>query len=82
MKRSDIKNNTIYLIIFCVVAFALIWILKKNPEKEKDIVAGPKGVLWSDTLSNAASDIAALKKMDSEIEYFRSKWELKGCRSL
>ncbi len=78
MKRSDIKNNTIYLIIFCVVAFALIWILKKNPEKEKDIVAGPKGVLWSDTLSNAASDIAALKKMDSEIEYFRSKWELKG----
>lgn len=78
MKRSDIRNNTIYLIVFSIAAFFLIWIFRKTPERADFQTAKERGVAWSDTLSNKASDIPALAQMDSEIERFRNKWEIKG----
>lgn len=78
MKRSDIRNNTIYLIVFSIAAFFLIWIFRKTPEATDSPAAKERGVAWSDTLSNKASDIPALAQMDSEIERFRNKWEIKG----
>lgn len=78
MKRSDIRNNTIYLIVFSIAAFFLIWIFRKTPERADFQTAKERGVVWSDTLSNKASDIPALAQMDSEIERFRNKWEIKG----
>lgn len=80
MKRSDIKTGTIGIICFAVVAFILMVLFSKNnglftgsEEKEEAI-----STLWSDTLTNAASDLADLAPMDREIENFMHRFNIRG----
>lgn len=79
MRRSDIKRHTIYLMAFCVIIFILICIFTRHKIESYRITDNNRsGVVWSDTLSNSASNLSSLKPMDSEIERFRDKWEIKG----
>lgn len=81
MRKSDIKKNTFIIAGFAVLIFILIHIIASFPAKEdKEIITKTdhEGILWSDTLSNKSSDIAATKKMDSEIQQFMNRWDIKG----
>ncbi len=80
MKRRDIKNTTIYIIIFCVLSFILIIILAPKSVRNQSAsrTADGKKILWSDTISNSSSDINELKDMENEILRFMSKWDIKG----
>lgn len=82
MKRSDIKKGTFLLLFFSVAVFAaihIIYAVNIGRLTEKTIPqAEGEGILWSDTLSNKSSDIAALKPMDEEVSRFIGKWEIKG----
>lgn len=79
MKKKDIKNSTIYIMIFTVVAFAAILLLRPTAGKqghEKNRAAAGAG--WSDTLTNRASNCELLYPMEKEIQRFMSRWNLKG----
>lgn len=80
MKRSDIRNSTIILILFTITAFTLIMVFYKIPSFDKFITKEEPGeqILWSDTLTNKSSNWAPLAKMDRNIENFMQKWEIKG----
>lgn len=78
MKRSDIRNNTIALMCFTIVAFIAIMVFRRLPESGIQSNKDTNKVLWSDTLGNSSSDITALTGMDREIERFKDKWEVKG----
>ncbi len=82
MKKSDVRKGTLLLIAFSIIVFVLIHTLYAfGPvwgEKKDNIAEEFSRVSWSDTLSNNMSDIPALRSMDSEIERFINKWEIKG----
>lgn len=82
MKKSDVRKGTLLLIAFSIIVFVLIHTLYAfSPvcgEKKDNIAEEFSHVAWSDTLSNNMSDIPALRSMDSEIERFINKWEIKG----
>ncbi|MBD5357670.1 MAG: beta-lactamase family protein [Bacteroides sp.] len=83
MRKSDIRNTTLYIAGFAILTFIIIHIIAsraagKEDEQEEAIAANHEGIIWSDTLSNNSSDIAATKKMDSEINQFMGRWDLKG----
>lgn len=81
MKRADIKKGTSILIVFCLVVFSLIHIIYAlRYSGGSRTIAEPdrQGTVWSDTLTNAASDVDTLRLMDSEIGRFMQKWEIKG----
>jgi len=63
---------------FVVIAFIFICIFSKPPEKDIKGAASRPVVAWSDTLNNDLSEYVNLKAMDSEIDRFRNKWEIKG----
>lgn len=82
MKKSDVRKGTLLLIAFSIIVFVLIHTLYAfGPvwgETKDNIAEEFSRVSWSDTLSNNMSDIPALRSMDSEIERFINKWEIKG----
>lgn len=82
MKRSDIRKGTMVLIAFSLLVFIIIHIIYAlrdwSVQEQKEWTSGKTEPVWSDTLSNRASGIAALAGMDSEIERFMNKWEIKG----
>lgn len=82
MKRSDIRKGTIGLLGFAIFAFTVIHVIYScrragdEPGNEEDEESAM--VVWSDTLTNRSSEIAALNPLDRDIEYFMQKWEIKG----
>lgn len=80
VKRKDIKNTTIYIIGFTILAFALICILRPGKEsvKNETNAAGEREKGWIDTLSNKSSDYEPLYPMEKDVERFMSKWDIKG----
>lgn len=81
MRKSDIKKNTLLIAGFAVLVFILIHIIASFPAKEEkgDITeTDHEGIIWSDTLSNKSSELAATQKMDSEIRQFMGRWDIKG----
>lgn len=64
---------------FCVVAFVAICLLSiRNCNKTDEETPVAKGPAWSDTISNSASDAESLKPMESDIERFMARWNIKG----
>lgn len=81
MRKSDIKKHTLIIITFAVLAFIVIHIIALRHDSSSTLplsTAAHKGIVWSDTLSNKSSEIAATGKMDSEIEQFMARWDIKG----
>ena len=82
MKKSDVRKGTLLLIAFSIIVFVFIHILyafvPAVGEKKETVAEEISRVAWSDTLANDMSDIPALRSMDSEIERFINKWEIKG----
>lgn len=79
VKRKNIKDSTIYIIVFCVVAFAAICIFRPREKgEEKKTAIATVGDTWIDTLTNKSSDFEPLFPMENEIERFMSKWDIKG----
>ncbi|MDE6559978.1 MAG: beta-lactamase family protein [Muribaculaceae bacterium] len=82
MKKKDIKRGMgiIFLcaVVSTVVVFTLAFQREKATEKEKaEVVAVPMSE-WSAALTNELSDCPDLDKMDSEIERFIGRWNIKG----
>ena len=81
MRKSDIKKNTIFIAGFAVLAFIVIHIIASradNSLSETTEEPDHEGIIWSDTLANSLSETPATRKMDSEIERFMARWNLKG----
>lgn len=81
MKRKDIKNATIGIIISCIIIFIIIIILPYffgKKETSTEPVASTQPTIWSDTLSNKASEREDLEPMNRDIAKFMDKWELRG----
>lgn len=79
MKKSDIRNGTLIIMAFTMVCFtAILFFADRN---ESVVISKPVDQTissWIDTLTNKSSHYPPLNSMDSRIERFRSKWELKG----
>lgn len=81
MRKSDIKKNTVFIAGFAILAFILIHIIafhSSNDQSDGVTAAISDKVIWSDTLTNNASELNATRKMDSEIRQFMGRWDLKG----
>ncbi|MDE7419623.1 MAG: beta-lactamase family protein [Muribaculaceae bacterium] len=82
MKRNDIKRgiSIVFLtaVACTVIVFALAYMHQKQPEIETAEIAKITNINWLDSLSNERSDYPPLSKMDSEIERFIGKWNIKG----
>ena len=80
MKRKNIKDSTIYIIGFCIAAFAAICIFRPvhKAAKEKAEADSVIGTRWIDTLCNNSSDYEPLYPMEKDVERFMSKWDIKG----
>lgn len=79
MKRDNIKNTTIYIIVFCIVIFLIMWIFTPSRDAvEPSEEEGNPGIRWSDTISNKASVFIDADAMDRDVERFMSRWNIKG----
>ncbi len=81
MKRKDIKNSTIGIIISCVLIFIILNIfsfVRSYDREQKSIAENRIGNQWSDTISDRSSNSPLLQPMDKEIERFMQRWELRG----
>ena len=80
VKRKNIKDSTIYIIGFCIAAFAAIYIFRPvhKAAKEKAEADSVTGTRWIDTLCNNSSDYEPLYPMEKDVERFMSKWDIKG----
>ncbi len=83
MRRNDIKRGISIIFLCATLCTAVIFMVAFSRQKEtqKDI---KKETLissashWMDSLTNQVSDYPALSKMDSEIERFIGRWNIKG----
>lgn len=80
MKKKDIRNGTLIIMAFTMVCFISMFLLasrgKETEASSKPLNADASS--WIDTLTNRSSYYPPLNSLDSRIERFRSKWELKG----
>lgn len=81
MTRKDIRKGTglVFLIaVVCsIVVFTLAFMRKGKQEVTADMQSGLSPD-WSDRLTNELSDYPGLHRMDSEIERFIGRWNIKG----
>lgn len=82
MRRNDIKRG-IGIIFLCAVActvvvFVSAYIRQGKPDEKIAEVKKKPLYNWLDSLTNERSDDPQLAKMDSEIERFIGKWNIKG----
>ena len=81
-RRRRIRYDRILLTLAIIVGFVylLCWACSERAADteapEVDVVYD--GIVWSDTLTNAASKVPALARMDRDIERFRARWGLEG----
>ncbi len=83
MKKSDIRRGTMWTIGFAALAYigitVMLWVRQPGgPAGESAAVQGDGAPAWSDTLTNALSDIPSLRGMDAEIDRFMGRWNIKG----
>lgn len=80
MRKSDIRKTTIYIILFCIAAFAAMALYSslRTGESEKHVNRERRGKQWSDTISNKASNHPPLEPMEQEIMRFMSRWNIRG----
>lgn len=79
VKRKNIKDSTIYIIVFCVVAFAAMCIVRACRKQKTGVVTAEKHTpTWVDSLRNEDSDWEPLYPMEKDIERFMQKWDIKG----
>ncbi len=81
MKRKNIKQGTIYIMLFCIVSFILILVLRPARVKMDQEDGGAEltgGAEWIDSLTNHSSDFELLYPMEKDFERFMSKWDIKG----
>lgn len=80
MKKSNIRKSTRYIILFCVVVFAImsLYSTMRKGKTEMHVNHEHRGKEWSDTISNASSQVEALVPMEKEIERFMQRWNLRG----
>ena len=81
-RRTRTHRNAIKLLgaaILVLVAGLITFAMMRSCSDEHDgEIAMEHKPAWSDTLTNAASEIAALKPMDAEIERFMTRNGIKG----
>ena len=82
MRRNDIKRG-IGIVFLCavvctVIVFVLAYTRQSKPDETTAEVAENSQYNWLDSLTNERSDYPQLKKMDSEIERFIGRWNIKG----
>ncbi len=85
MKKRDIRRGTLLTMAFAAVAYigltVTLWIRQPGgPAEESATFArgNNAGPAWSDTLTNSMSDIPALHRMQTDIEAFMGRWNIKG----
>lgn len=66
--------------ITCLIAICAGVLLKgdRDSSAEEQQMTGGNGAVWSDRLSNAASDCKQLMRMDHEIERFLARYDIHG----
>lgn len=83
MTRNDIRRGTLIIMVFaitCLIGICASALLRGDRDvaaKEQQITDG-EGKVWSDRLSNAASDHSPLSRMDREIERFMARYSIHG----
>ncbi len=81
MTRKDIRKGTglVFLValISTIVVFTMAYVHQGKDEKKQSPKA-VAGLHWEDSLTNEKSDYAPLHKMDTEIERFIGRWNIKG----
>lgn len=76
--RIRIPNLIILIIALAAVALVIIGTCsRKSLPSEKEKPGRPE-TAWSDTLTNAASELSSLAGMDADIERFRQRWDVTG----
>lgn len=83
MTRYDIKRGTLLIMAFaitCLIVICVAALLKgdRDATAREQQITGGHGAVWSDRLSNAASDHKPLYKMDKEIERFMARYSVRG----
>ncbi|MDE5643090.1 MAG: beta-lactamase family protein [Muribaculaceae bacterium] len=89
MKRKNVKrkykrksNRRLAVLVLAILAAGAIVFAVSHRGCTSPLGGGaaeePEGPLWSDTLTNAASQIAGLEPMDREIENFMARNGIKG----
>lgn len=83
MRRTDIKFGmgiVFFTAVLCTaVIFTLAYLRRDKKQEEKTALAQKNNNIdWSSRLTNDLSNIPGLEKMDSEIERFIGKWNIKG----
>ena len=74
------KLIILYPILICAVLAAIILPLSSSSKDKPlpDTMKTTAGVSLNESIDNVMSDIPELEKMDSRIENFLKKWEIKG----
>lgn len=83
MTRGDIRRGVGLIMLFalacCVAIFAFAFALQKKDEVAPASIAdAATAAHWADSLTNHSSDFKPLSAMDSEIERFMARWNIKG----
>lgn len=78
MKRKNIKDTTVFIIIFSILFFIAIFIFRPKKMLESDLEDYDTYSGWLDSLSNKDSDYEPLLKMERDLQYFMGKWDIKG----
>lgn len=71
-------NIAVIVIILILLAFVMIRTCRRNPVAAGAGGVHRQGVVWSDTLTNAASDLKSLSMLDRDVERFLRRWEVTG----
>ena len=65
-------------VLLVLFIFLIFKALRGIDETVEEIRVEEEKALWSATLSNSDSDLAALRQMDTDIERFIDRWEIAG----
>lgn len=83
MRRNDIKRGISIIFLCAAICTAIIFTIafsrqKESPTERNKNTLASSSENWLDSLTNQASDYPPLSKMDSEIERFIGRWNIKG----
>lgn len=83
MRRNDIKRGISIIFLCATICTAIIFTIafsrqKESPTEKNKNTLTTSSENWLDSLTNQASDYPPLSKMDSEIERFIGRWNIKG----
>lgn len=81
MRRRDIRRGTLlictfYVLVCVVIVLSMVRTMRTTPHEMTELAE--TGPTWSDSLTNASSDYEPLHRMDSEVQRFMDRWDIKG----